>query len=153
MPFQSNELDVENMKEKDKKKKKITTDEAVEALEGGYIQAEELLTSADKVDGMLIQVEDKLKGIPKVGGKLAKVPTFLSLLKCYITKEYSKVPTATIVAITSALLYFLLPSDMMPDFIPLIGYVDDASVISVCMSLVGHDLKKFVKWRDKTKKK
>lgn len=138
---------------KKKEKRKITTDEAVEALEGGYAEAQEVLTSPSKIDGLLIDVEEKLNGIPKVGGKLAKIPTFLSFLKCYITKEYSKVPTATIIAITSALLYFLVPSDLMPDFIPLVGYLDDASVISVCTTLISHDLKKFVKWRDKNKKK
>lgn len=133
---------------KKREKRKITTDEAIEALEGGYVEAQEVLNNTSKTDTMLINVEEKLKSIPKVGGKLAKIPTFLSLVKCYITKEYSKVPTATIIAITSALLYFLVPSDMMPDFIPLIGYIDDASVISVCTTLVSHDLKKFVKWRD-----
>lgn len=138
---------------KKREKIKITTDEAIEALEGGYVEAQEVLNNTSKTDMMLINVEEKLKSIPKVGGKLAKIPTFLSLVKCYITKEYSKVPTATIIAITSALLYFLVPSDMMPDFIPLIGYIDDASVISVCTTLVSHDLKKFVKWRDKSKKK
>lgn len=138
---------------KKEEKRKITTDEAIEALEGGYTEVQEILTSPSKIDGLLIDVEEKLNGIPKVGGKLAKIPTFLSFLKCYITKEYSKVPTATIIAITSALLYFLVPSDLMPDFIPLVGYLDDASVISVCTTLISHDLKKFVKWRDKNKKK
>ena len=138
---------------KKREKMKITTDEAIEALEGGYVEAQEVLNNTSKTDMMLINVEEKLKSIPKVGGKLAKIPTFLSLVKCYITKEYSKVPTATIIAITSALLYFLVPSDMMPDFIPLIGYIDDASVISVCTTLVSHDLKKFVKWRDKKSNK
>ena len=141
------------MKKKDKQKKKITDEEAIVALEGGYVEAEDVLNNTSKTDTMLINVEEKLKSIPKVGGKLAKIPTFLSLVKCYITKEYDKVPTGTIIAITSALLYFLIPSDLMPDFIPLIGYIDDASVISVCMSMVGHDIKKFIKWRDKTKKK
>ena len=141
------------MKKKDKEKKKITDEEAIVALEGGYVEAEELLQNESKFDGFMIDVEDKLKTVSKVGGKLAKIPTFLSLVKCYITKEYDKVPTGTIIAITSALLYFLIPSDLMPDFIPLIGYIDDASVISVCMSMVGHDIKKFIKWRDKTKKK
>lgn len=138
---------------KKREKKKITTDEAIEALEGGYVEAEELLQNESKFDEFMINVENKAKTVPKVGGKLAKIPTFLSFLKCYITKEYSKVPTATIIAITSALLYFLVPSDLMPDFIPLIGYLDDASVISVCTTLVSHDLKKFVKWRDKKSKK
>lgn len=138
---------------KKREKRKITTDEAIVALEGGYVEAEDVLNNTSKTDTMLINVEEKLKSIPKVGGKLAKIPTFLSLVKCYITKEYDKVPTGTIIAITSALLYFLIPSDLMPDFIPLIGYIDDASVISVCMSMVGHDIKKFIKWRDKTKKK
>ena len=140
------------MKKKNKEKKKITDEEAIVALESGYVEAEELLQNESKFDGFMIDVEDKLKTVPKVGGKLAKIPTSLSLLKCYITKQYTKVPTATIIAVTSALLYFLVPSDLLPDFIPLIGYVDDASVITACLTMVGHDIKQFTKWRDKNNK-
>ena len=141
------------MKKKDKEKVEITTEQANEALEGGFSEATELLDNESKFDEFMINVENKVKTVPKVGGKLAQIPAFLSLLKSYIKKEYTKVPKATIVAITSALLYFLLPSDLVPDFIPLVGYLDDASVISACLTMVGHDIKQFTKWRDKNKKK
>ncbi|MBO5777692.1 MAG: DUF1232 domain-containing protein [Clostridia bacterium] len=140
------------MKKKDKEKVEITTEQANEALEGGFSQAEELLKNESKFDEFMLNVENKVKTVPKMGGKLAQIPAFLSLLKSYIKKEYTKVPTATIVAVTSALLYFLLPSDLVPDFIPLVGYLDDASVISACLTMVGHDIKQFTKWRDKNKK-
>ena len=146
------------MKKKEKEKveittEKITEDQANKALEGGFSEATELLNNESKFDDFMLNVENKVKSVPKVGGKLSQIPQFMSLLKCYIKKEYTKVPKATIIAVTSALLYFLLPSDLVPDFVPLVGYLDDASVISACLTMVGHDIKQFVKWRDKVKDK
>ncbi|NLD87373.1 MAG: DUF1232 domain-containing protein [Clostridiales bacterium] len=54
----------------------------------------------------------------------------------------------TIIAITSALLYFVSPLDVVPDSIPVLGYIDDAAVIAVCWKLVESDVKEYVKWRE-----
>lgn len=34
------------------------------------------------------------------------------------------------------LLYVLSPLDLIPDFIPIIGYIDDAMVVAACLALV-----------------
>ena len=39
--------------------------------------------------------------------------------------------------------YALSPIDLIPDFIPLVGYVDDAAVIAACLAMVREDLARF----------
>ena len=47
----------------------------------------------------------------------------------------------------AALLYVLSPIDLIPDFIPVVGYVDDALVVAVCIKLVQADLDKYRDWK------
>ena len=74
---------------------------------------------------------------------LDNVVLFLKMLRDYISGKYRDVPVRTIAAIVGALAYLLCPADMIPDFIPGIGYIDDAGVLAACIKLVKYDLEKY----------
>ena len=128
-------------------------EEAKKELEKGYQEAEELLDNQDKMEDFLRKIEVKLNEIPVAGKSLSKVPLLVSLLKSYWKKEYKDIPVKSIIAIISALLYWLLPADVIPDMIPGIGYIDDASVLAFCLKLINDDLKDYEKWREEKEEK
>lgn len=66
----------------------------------------------------------------------------------YVKKEYTDIPIGTIIAILSALIYFVSPIDFIPDSIPGIGYLDDVAVVAVCWNLVSSDIEEYTKWRE-----
>ena len=45
-----------------------------------------------------------------------------------------------------AIAYLLDPLDVIPDFIPIIGFTDDATVIALAISRVRKELDKFEEW-------
>ena len=106
------------------------------------------LSDPDKFEEFLRQLEEKLKRIPALGEGLAYVPILASLARSYYKKEYTEIPVGTIAAIIGALAYFVLPIDLIPDSIPIIGHVDDAAVIAACVGLAIDDIKAYEKWRD-----
>ena len=116
-------------------------------LESGCVQAEEMLKDQDKMERFLQRLEKKLKVIPFAGEKLADVPIMVSLIRSYVKKEYTDVPIGTIIAILSALIYFVSPVDIIPDSIPVLGYFDDAAVVAACWKLVDSDVEEYIKWR------
>ncbi|EEA85918.1 YkvA family protein [Peptacetobacter hiranonis] len=63
----------------------------------------------------------------------------------YVKKEYTDIPIGTIIAILSALIYFVSPIDFIPDSIPGIGYLDDVAVVAVCWNLVSSDIEEYTK--------
>ena len=125
---------------------------AEEELKKGFAEAETLLKDEDKLERMLQRLEIKLKSIPKIGGHLASVPTMISLVRSYMIKEYPDLPIGTVVAVVSALAYFVSPIDLIPDTIPGIGHLDDALVIAACLQLVNSDIEEYVKWREENGK-
>jgi uncharacterized membrane protein YkvA (DUF1232 family) len=72
---------------------------------------------------------------------------FLALVKDYWHGKYRRIPYWTIAAIVVALLYVLNPLDLIPDFIPGLGQVDDAAVVAACLLLVRKDLHKYKEWK------
>lgn len=127
--------------------KKITEKEAFKELKKGYRKAEELLEDGDKLERFLQRLEKKLKTIPVAGDKLAVLPIMASLVRNYSKKEYTDIPIGSIIAIISALIYFVSPVDIVPDSIPVIGYFDDAAVVAACWKLVDSDIEEYENWR------
>ena len=127
--------------------KEFDEQNALKELEKGYKEAEKLLENEDKLERFLQRLEKKLKIIPIAGDKLAVVPVMASLLKNYAEKEYTDIPIGTIIAIISALMYFVSPIDFVPDSIPVLGYFDDAAVVAACWKLVQSDVDEYVEWR------
>ena len=76
-------------------------------------------------------------------GFVEDVKIFFSMLKDFFTKKYIEVPIGTAMAIVGSLLYVLLPVDVIPDFIPVVGYLDDAAVLAACMAFVHSDIQRY----------
>ncbi|MFN9301919.1 MAG: YkvA family protein, partial [Candidatus Kapaibacterium sp.] len=49
--------------------------------------------------------------------------------------------------IVAALAYFILPTDLTPDFIPFVGYIDDGIVITALMKRVKSEIDRFLQWK------
>lgn len=70
-----------------------------------------------------------------------------SMVKDYWNKKYPDVPFGTIAAIVTALLYFVSPIDVIPDFIPVVGYIDDAFIVTLALKMVSKDIEKYRNWK------
>ena len=68
------------------------------------------------------------------------------LIRAWRDGSYTKVPWRSIIFATGALIYFVSPIDVIPDFIPFIGYVDDGLVIAWTVNAIRKDLEAFRDW-------
>ena len=119
---------------------------AQKELDKRTTRAKEILNSPEESEKLLHQADQKLAK-SKNRSVLATIPGMLEMLKSYLNRDYREVPVATILGILAAVIYFVSPVDLLPDFIPFIGLVDDAGVIAFCISLFQYDLAAFEKWK------
>ena len=71
-----------------------------------------------------------------------------ALVKDWRTGKYRQALYGTIAAVVFALIYVFNPLDIVPDVLPIIGALDDATVIGALLMLVERDLKKYRSWKE-----
>ena len=72
--------------------------------------------------------------------------TFLRMLRAWATGNYKLLPWKSLSLIIGAVIYFLSPIDAIPDFIPGIGFLDDAFIIGWVMRMIRRDVTAFREW-------
>ena len=122
-------------------------EKANDLLDTSIVKAEEYVQNKDKLERLLQRLEKKLKTVPVAGGTLSYIPVMISMLRAYLKKEYHEFPAAMLVVVVAALIYWLSLADLMPDFLPGVGYLDDAAILAGAMSLIKTDLDDYINWR------
>jgi len=72
----------------------------------------------------------------------------VKLLFSMITDKKYKVDTKTYLIIAGALAYLVLPTDIIPDFIPVVGFVDDAFVIGMVIKQLKDEIDNYKKFKN-----
>ena len=69
-----------------------------------------------------------LSKIKRVGSKLGD-QTLYAILVLFYAMQSPKLPKSSRMIIIGVLGYFIFPIDLVPDFIPVVGFADDAALI------------------------
>lgn len=109
-------------------------------------KAEDYLNNRDKLGEFLDDLEKHLNFENSTKG-LAYIPVMISMLRSYYDGTYKEPPYKVILAVVSVLIYWIAPVDLIPDFIPGIGYVDDAAVVALALKLIKDDLDTYKEWK------
>jgi uncharacterized membrane protein YkvA (DUF1232 family) len=77
--------------------------------------------------------------------KLKREAASLPFLEDVLTAHYCafdrQTPLYVKVVLVGAIVYFVVPDDLIPDTIPVIGYADDAAVLGAAFKLVSSHIK------------
>jgi uncharacterized membrane protein YkvA (DUF1232 family) len=114
-----------------------------------YKKATRMSGNASSILNLLKNVFTKIKGMGP--GILAeeikkKILTLGSLSKNYAIGTYRDVELKNILIILAALLYFLSPIDLVPDFLPFVGFADDVALLSFVFNTIKQEIEKFELW-------
>src|SRR5690348_9158954 len=72
----------------------------------------------------------------KLAAVIARVPFAEDLLAAYYCAFDRATPMGVKVTLVGAIAYFVLPADVIPDVMPLIGFTDDAAVLTAALRML-----------------
>lgn len=78
---------------------------------------------------------------------LDKIQLMVYMIGDYINGSYKNIPWKSIASIAGSLIYLLLPIDVAPDLLPIIGLLDDAFIIGLCIKSFSSDLENYSSWK------
>jgi uncharacterized membrane protein YkvA (DUF1232 family) len=91
------------------------------------------LTTADSTKSGFVQIKEMMF-------------TLIRLVRNFINGSYRQISTKTIVIGLATLLYLISPLDLVPDFIPALGLMDDLSLMAWFIRAFQQELAKYQEW-------
>ena len=85
----------------------------------------------------------------KLGEQFENFKLLWSLLKDYYNKQYPNAPWKLVASIGFAVAYLVSPIDVIPDVLPIVGFVDDASVFALVIKAFESDINAYKIWKNK----
>jgi uncharacterized membrane protein YkvA (DUF1232 family) len=71
---------------------------------------------------------------------------FLVLVRSWIRGEYRVIPWRSVIVLILVALYAINPFDIIPDWLPVIGVIDDAAMVTFLVRSLRKDIGKFREW-------
>lgn len=112
-----------------------------------YKQAERIISSDTKVSKLLDEVFLKIGESSELFYKVQDSLIALArMLSAWVKGDYRNISTKSIIAVVAALIYFVNPLDLIPDFIPVIGQIDDIFVLGYLIKMLNKEIERFMAW-------
>lgn len=122
----------------------------METKEKIYNEAKNTVSSTEKLKKVVGQSADKLKKLASDSSEWkefkSKINILIRMIQVHLSGEYKAFSRPSLFMIAFALIYFITPTDVIPDFIPAIGFTDDASVLYMIYRKISKDIDAFIEW-------
>ena len=119
-----------------------------EAFERALANAKLHANDPDRLRVLFEEAARKAAAVPKEPfvDSWPYLQAMLRLLRAYFRGEYRNVPQDGLLWIITALNYFVDPFDLIPDEVPFLGFIDDATVMSFAVTRTRGTLDDFMTW-------
>lgn len=112
-------------------------------------KAADYIQSKEKLSGLIDRASVKATGRQgKLKDVWVQLLSFFRLLRAYANGSYRQVSAKALLMIVTAVVYFVSPIDLIPDFILGLGFIDDATVLAWTIRACASDLASFIAWEN-----
>jgi uncharacterized membrane protein YkvA (DUF1232 family) len=110
--------------------------------------AEAYVSDPKRLRKLIEDAVGKINVIPRgpFGETWPYLLAMVRVVRDYQRAEYRDIAAAKLLVIIAAIIYFVSPFDVIPDWIPVLGHIDDAFVVSLALKSVRTDLDTFMAW-------
>lgn len=110
--------------------------------------AKSYVKNPERLRDLATEVAHKAVSLPQetFKGTLVYLQAMLRLIRAYYRGQYRAVPVATLLIVIAALIYLVNPLDLIPDWIPGLGLLDDAFILALVVRRTREALDAFIEW-------
>jgi uncharacterized membrane protein YkvA (DUF1232 family) len=118
------------------------------AFRRATVDAETYVTDPARLRKLVQDAVGKINIIPRgpFGETWPYLLAMIRVVRDYLRAEYRDMPAPKLLIIIAAIIYFVSPFDVIPDWVPVLGHIDDAFVVSLALKSVRADLDTFMAW-------
>lgn len=113
-------------------------------------KAKEVAKDRNRMSSVVSNAKEKIQRVANNSEELqefrSKLEVLLRMAKSHISGEFKAFSWRTILLIIFGLLYFIAPLDVIPDFLPALGYSDDVSIIYFIFQKLSADIERYNEW-------
>ena len=129
---------------------KAPSDRELRVLGKMKLRAQKIVQDHEELKKLLAKTQVKLEKASEDDSLMRKMTEYMKLVLRMITNNlngsYGQTPWQTIVMMVAGVLYFITPIDAIPDWIPVGGLIDDATILVWLGRFFRDDLERYKSW-------
>lgn len=115
-------------------------------------RAKQIVKDNNRLRNLLLKVGEKLSsvgdGTDESKGFFAQLRLIVRMIRAHINGSYRAFAPMTLVMFVFVLVYFITPIDVLPDFLPALGFTDDVAVALMIMKRFSSDIQNYREWEE-----
>jgi len=113
-------------------------------------EAETIVESPQHVQKLVGQAVQKMRaaGVDRFREMREQLELAIAMVRAWMSGDYDGVSRKTAIILIAALLYFVVPFDVVPDFLFSWGFIDDAAVLAYVFNQLREEIEAFRKFND-----
>jgi uncharacterized membrane protein YkvA (DUF1232 family) len=111
-------------------------------------KVDQLLASNKLFKNLITKVYSKLEeNVQNYADVSVRLIELTKMLEAWRKEEYSDISYVNVSIATFILIYYVSPYDVIPDFIPFVGRLDDEWILKNGLNILDVELQKFEHWK------
>ena len=108
---------------------------------------QEIIESNVLLEKLTTAVYNKIESaVQKYADIAERIKVIARMVQAWRNKQYTNISYTTVFLCIAILVYFVSPIDLFPDFIPIIGGLDDAILLAYLIKIIDKEIEKFTAW-------
>lgn len=115
-------------------------------------RAANILKNKQRLNHLLRVSADKLKEVNvkniKSATLIERIRVIIRMVRAYASGRYRGIKLTNVLLLVAAIVYFVTPLDLVPDFIPITGFIDDFTVVLWVYGKLQEEIDAYLAWEN-----